>query len=153
MSFTGLDHVGFTVSDLNRSVAWYSEFLGDGPAIRKRYDGVEYLGRIVGYPGCKLEVAMWTLPGGTLLELLEYIEPAPASVDMETYNTGNGHLCLVTEDLHAVFARLRGKVQFRDSDAVEIEFGPYRGGYACYLRDPDGITIELLQPPPGGPAI
>jgi hypothetical protein len=25
------------------------------------------------------------------------------------------------------------------------------GGRACYLRDPDGISIELLEEPPGGP--
>lgn len=34
---------------------------------------------------------------------------------------------------------------------VEIPVGPYRGGKAAYLRDPDGISVELLQPPPGGP--
>lgn len=147
MNFMGLDHVGFTVSDLERSVAWYSEFLGVPPSIRKRYDGVAYLGRIVGYPGCQLDVAMWELPGGTLLELLQYLEPPPGTVDMESYNVGNAHLCLVTDQIHGQFARLDGKVEFRDSSPVEIEFGPYRGGYACYLRDPDGITIELLQPP------
>jgi hypothetical protein len=27
---------------------------------------------------------------------------------------------------------------------------PFVGGFALYLRDPDGITIELLQHPPGG---
>jgi len=25
------------------------------------------------------------------------------------------------------------------------------GGVACYLRDPDRVSIELLEEPPGGP--
>ncbi|HZQ65431.1 MAG TPA: VOC family protein [Gaiellaceae bacterium] len=152
MSYTGLDHVGFAVSDLDRSVEWYTFFLGEPPILRKTWD-VEYVGRIVGYPGVKMEGAFWRLPGGTVLELLEYLNPPPGRVDMETYNAGNGHLCLVVDDLDADFARLRGRVEFRDPDPVEIPWGPYKGGKACYLRDPDGISIELMQLPPGGPKL
>jgi catechol 2,3-dioxygenase-like lactoylglutathione lyase family enzyme len=152
MYYTGLDHVGFAVSDLDRSVDWYTFFLDEPPILRKTWD-VEYVGRIVGYPGVKMEGAFWRLPGGTVLELLEYLEPAPGRVDMETYNAGNGHLCLVVDDLDADFERLRGRVEFRDPDPVEIPWGPYKGGKACYLRDPDGISIELMQLPPGGPKL
>jgi catechol 2,3-dioxygenase-like lactoylglutathione lyase family enzyme len=147
--FAGLDHVGFAVADLDRSVAWYSRFLGEPPSLRDVWD-VEYVSRIVGYPRCVLEAAFWTLPGGTVLELIEYRSPPPGSVDMETYNAGNAHLCLLTDDLDADFERLRGFAAFRDPEPVEIPWGPYRGGRACYLRDPDGISIELMQPPPGG---
>jgi catechol 2,3-dioxygenase-like lactoylglutathione lyase family enzyme len=150
--FSGLDHVGFAVADLDRSVDWYTEFLGEPPSLRKTWD-VEYVSRIVGYPGCVMECAFWRLPGGTILELLRYIEPSPRQVDMESYNAGNAHLCLITDDIHADFERLRGKVEFRDPDPVEIPWGPYQGGWACYLRDPDGISIELMQEPPGGPKI
>jgi catechol 2,3-dioxygenase-like lactoylglutathione lyase family enzyme len=152
MNFTGLDHIGFAVSDLDRSVEWYTFFLGDPPVLRKVWD-VPYLSRIVGYPGSRLDCAMWRLPGGSLLELLQYLEPPPGRVDMETYNAGNAHLCVVTEDLHADFARLAGRAEFRDPDPVRIPWGPYEGGWACYLRDPDGISVELMQLPPGGPAI
>ena len=153
MQFTGLDHVGFTVSDMDRSVEWYTIFFGEEPLLRKVWD-VEYVSRIVGYPNCKMECAFWRLPGGTILELLKYLEPATGFVDMETYNTGNGHLCLQTGDLQADFDRLRDTVEFRDLEPVDIPWGPYTGGRACYLRDPDGISIELMQPPPaGGPAM
>lgn len=152
MLFTGLDHVGFSVSDLDRSVAWYTDFFGDPPQLRKVWD-VEYVSRIVGYPNCKMDCAFWRLPGGTILELIQYLEPPVGFVDMESYNAGNGHLCLVTEDLAADFERLRGRVQFRDPKPVRIPWGPYEGGWACYLRDPDGISIELMQMRPGGPQI
>jgi catechol 2,3-dioxygenase-like lactoylglutathione lyase family enzyme len=111
------------------------------------------VGRIVGYPGVIMEGAFWRLPGGTVLELLEYQSPPPGRVDMETYNAGNAHLCLVVDDLTRDFERLRGQVDFRDPEPVEIPWGPYAGGKACYLRDPDGISIELIQLPPGGPKL
>lgn len=152
MTFRALDHVGFAVSDLDRSVVWYTTFLQAPPTLRKRWD-VEYLGRIVGYPGCCMECAFWTLPGGTVLELLRYEQPPPGRVDMETYNAGNGHLCLVVDDLRAEFERLHGHARFRDPEPVEIPWGPYAGGFACYLRDPDDISIELMQLPPGGPVL
>ena len=152
MLFTGLDHVGFSVSDLDRSVSWYTEFFGDPPQLRKVWD-VEYVSRIVGYPNCKMDCAFWRLPGGTILELIQYLEPPVGIVDMESYNAGNGHLCLVTKDLAADFERLRGRIEFRDPDPVRIPWGPYEGGWACYLRDPDGISIELMQLAPGGPKI
>ena len=152
MYYTGLDHVGFAVSDLDQSVEWYSMFLGEPPMLRKTWD-VEYVGRIVGYPGVKMECAFWRLPGGTVLELLHYLYPEHGRVDMETYNVGNAHLCLVVDDLDADFERLRNHVEFRDPDPVEIPWGPYTGGRACYLRDPDGISIELIQLPAGGPKL
>jgi catechol 2,3-dioxygenase-like lactoylglutathione lyase family enzyme len=152
MSYTALDHVGFAVSSLDRSVTFYTELLGEGPVLRKVWD-VEYVGRIVGYPGVKLDCAFWRLPGGTILELIEYLDPEPGRVDMETYNAGNAHLCLVTEDLHADYERLRDMAEFRNPEPVQIPWGPYEGGWAAYLRDPDGISIELLQEPPGGPKL
>ncbi|MCC6223285.1 MAG: VOC family protein [Thermoleophilia bacterium] len=152
MRYTALDHVGFTVSSLDRSIPFYTRLLGEEPALRKVWD-VEYVGRIVGYPGVRMECAFWRLPGGTILELLQYLDPPPGRVDMETYNAGNAHLCLVTDDIHADFERLRGSAEFRDPEPVAIPWGPYEGGWAAYLRDPDGITIELLQEPPGGPKL
>lgn len=150
MYYSGLDHIGFAVGSIERSVDWYTFFFNDPPFLRKTWD-IEYVGRIVGYPGVKLHCAFWRLPGGTVLELLEYENPSPGRVDMETYNAGNGHLCLVVDDLDADFKRLRGHVVFRDPEPVEIPWGPYKGGKACYLRDPDGISIELMQNPAGGP--
>ena len=86
-----------------------------------------------------------------MLELVRYISPTPATVDMETFNTGNGHICLLTDDIHAEFDRLRTMARFRSEQPIAIPWGPYAGGWVCYLRDPDEITIQLMQHPPGGP--
>ena len=147
-----VDHVGFTVSDLDRSVEFYSHLLDREPTVRKTWD-VEYLGRVQGYPGVSVEAAFFELPGGLKLELVQYLRPSHGVVDMETFNVGNAHLSLATPDLHALFERLRGRAELRSEAPVRIEWGPYEGGYAARVRDPDGITIELVQPPEGGPRL
>jgi catechol 2,3-dioxygenase-like lactoylglutathione lyase family enzyme len=148
--FSGLDHVGFTVSSLDRSVDFYSRLLEREPLLRRTWD-VEYVGRVVGYEGAKLDAAFWQLPGGVVLELIEYLEPPPGSVSLEAYNVGNAHLCLVTDDIERDSDRLADIATFRHPTPVAIPWGPYRGGFAAYLRDPDDISIELIQLPPGGP--
>lgn len=150
--FTMLDHVGFAVANLDRSIAFYETLLGV-PLITRKTWNVPYVGEIVGYPGTVLEGAFFGLPNGVVLELLEYRTPPAGMVDMESYNAGNAHLCLVTEDMAGDFARMRaaGYDTFRSNDPVDIPWGPYRGGRACYLRDPDGVSIELLEVPPDGP--
>lgn len=149
MRYSRLDHVGFSVANIERSVEWYTFLLQEAPVLRGVWD-VEYVSRVVGYPGLVLDAALWNLPGGTVLELLEYKRPSPGRVDMETYNVGNAHLCLVVDDLAAEFERLQGRAEFRNPEPVEIPWGHFAGGRSCYLRDPDGISVELLQYPPGG---
>jgi catechol 2,3-dioxygenase-like lactoylglutathione lyase family enzyme len=143
------DHVGYTVSDLDRSVEFWARLLEHDPKARKTWD-VPYLSRIQGYEDVKVEAAFFDLPGGLTLELIQYHNPPHAAVDMETYNVGNAHLSFVTDDLHRTFDRLRGTAQLRSPEPVRIEWGPYEGGFAARVRDPDGITIELVQLPEGG---
>jgi catechol 2,3-dioxygenase-like lactoylglutathione lyase family enzyme len=148
--YSRFDHVGFSVANLDRSVEWYTFLFEEPPMLRKHYD-VEYISRVLGYPDAVLDAAMWDLPGGSRFELLEYTHPAPQRVDMESHNVGNGHVCLIVDDLAAEFERLRGRAEFRNHEPVEIPWGHFAGGKSCYLRDPDGISIELVQYPPGGP--
>ena len=56
------------------------------------------------------------------------------------------------EDIHAIYDRLRAAgVRFASDAPVAILAGRHKGGYTVYARDPDGVTIELIQLPPGMP--
>jgi catechol 2,3-dioxygenase-like lactoylglutathione lyase family enzyme len=149
MRFSAVNHVGFAVSDIEQSVDWYTFLLEEPPYLRGRWDA-EYVSRVVGYPQTAFDAALWRLPGDLVLELLAYEQPPAARVDMETFNAGNGHLCLVVADLAAEFERLEGRAEFRNPEPVDIPWGHFAGGRSCYLRDPDGISVELVQYPPGG---
>lgn len=144
----GVDHIGVTVSDLDRSVAFYEMVLGNPPLSR----GVateQSVVEIVGYDPIELHTAYFAIPGASsMLELLEYREPEGARVDMETFNTGNTHVCFVVDDLAHEYARLAAAgVSFRHSGPSSITSGMYAGGQGAYFRDPDGVTVELLERP------
>ena len=150
----GMWHVSFTVSDLERSLAFYVGELGLELVHRQRQaDG--YTRELVGFPDAELEVAMLTAPGartgpsGHLLELVEYRRPAGARPALATNDVGVAHLAfVVAADLAALHARLAAAGTPFTSPPVQITAGRNQGGWTCYLRDPDGIPLELVQPPP-----
>jgi catechol 2,3-dioxygenase-like lactoylglutathione lyase family enzyme len=146
-----LHHVGFTVANMEPSIEFYSLLLQAEPAMRRRY-GEQFISEVVGYEETLLDCALFSIPrSGVILELLEYLRPVGARVDTETYNVGNAHLCLIVDDLEREYRRLReAGVEFRSPPVdvpADIEDDPAKGGRALYLRDPDGITVELLEMP------
>ena len=148
----GLWHVSFTVSDLDRSLAFYRDLLGL-ELIHAQEQANEYTRRLVGYADAHLRVAMMRIPGAPLgpsghhLELVEYVVPRGQRADVATKNPGAPHLAFVVRDIQAAYRRLLDAgVVFR-SEPVAITEGRNRGGYTVYFLDPDGITLELSQPP------
>lgn len=142
-----LHHTGYTVSDLDRSVAFYREVLGCEILATQEKEG-GYLAAIVGYPDAHVRMAHLRLPGSEhVIELFEYLAPAGGRADVEPRNVGASHLCFIVADLAALYTSLleRGMTTFV-SPPVEVDTGVNRGGLALYLRDPDGITVELFQP-------
>ena len=59
----------------------------------------------------------------------------------------SAHLSLLVDDLPALYGRLRSEGVAFVSEPVRIDAGPNAGGYGVYLRDPNGVLIELFQPP------
>ena len=144
---SGINHVGFTVTDLDRSLKFYTEVLECTVAFQQEKKG-GYLGAIVGYPDADVRMAQVQPPGNTpRIELFEYRAPKTASRDLEPRNVGNAHICFVVDDLHKMYERLVEHNVITFSEPIEIDTGVNAGGFGLYERDPDGITIELFQPP------
>ena len=143
-----LHHTGYTVSDLDRSVAFYRDLLGCEVIATQEKEG-GYLAAIVGYPDAHVRMAHLRVPGGEhVLELFQYLAPSGEKADVEPRNVGASHICFVVDDLARVYEALleRGVSSFV-SPPIEVDTGINRGGFGVYLRDPDGITVELFQPP------
>ena len=70
-----MHHTGFTVGDLDRSLAFYRDLLGlEVVATQEKQGG--YLGAIVGYPDAHVRMAHLRAPGGEhVVELFEYLAP------------------------------------------------------------------------------
>jgi catechol 2,3-dioxygenase-like lactoylglutathione lyase family enzyme len=142
-------HTGLTVRDLDRSLAFYRDLLGMEVIAEQEKQG-GYLAAIVGYPDAHVRMAHLRIPGGEhMLELFEYIAPAGrAAQPLQPRDTGSPHLCFAVSDLPALYERLvEAGVDSFFSPPVEIDTGVNRGGWALYLRDPDGIPVELFQTP------
>lgn len=148
----GIYHTGLTVSDIERSIAFYRDVLGL-QLYRRQTGTAPYLGTVTGFPGVRLEIALLRTPdGGGMLELLQYVSHPAEATDRATNRPGNVHVCFRVADIHAAAADLRRRGVPLVSDPVEITAGVHRGAYALYLRDPDGITLELFQPAPAASA-
>ena len=63
-------------------------------------------------------------------------------VDSYELGTGYGHVALTVDDIEATLARLA-------EQGIEPEREPYRvrdgGSLLCFVRDPDGYRIELID--------
>jgi catechol 2,3-dioxygenase-like lactoylglutathione lyase family enzyme len=150
MGISGILHTGLTVSDLDRSIAFYRDLLG--LELIAQWDSSQpYLRAVVGYPDAELRIALLRLPGpagaaGHHIELLEYRRPRGTRGDANTYNPGNGHVAFMVDDLETIYADLKGRgVRFK-SAPVDITHGRNAGGRAIYFYDPDDITLEMIQP-------
>jgi lactoylglutathione lyase len=145
---TSLHHTGLTVRDLDRSLGFYRDLLGMQVLFEQEKKG-GYLAKIVGYEGAHVRMAHLAFPGGGhRVELFQYVEPEPRGDPGEPRDVGITHVCLAVVDLEALHGRLRAAgVEFY-SDPVQVDTGANADGSGVYLRDPDGITLELFQPPP-----
>jgi len=150
----GVWHFSFTVSNLEQSIAFYRDILGM-ELIHRQEQSNPYTRKLVGYPDAHLRVAQLKTAAGTcspsthMLELVEYVAPQGTKIDTGTCNPGTAHLAFVVDDIFAAYADWRQQgVRFK-SDPVAIEAGVNRGGYTVYFLDPDDITLEIVQPPPG----
>jgi catechol 2,3-dioxygenase-like lactoylglutathione lyase family enzyme len=142
----GVNHTSFTVSDVERSVAFYQDLLGMELLSLGERDPA-FSQKITGIPGAHLKVAYLRAPDGHRLELIQYLSPAGKRLDTVTNNVGSGHLAFDVEDLPRLFQALTAKgVKFK-SPPLEVPTGPNRGTLAVYCTDPDGITLEFLQTP------
>ncbi len=143
-------HTSFTVSDMERSLAFYRDLLGLEVVADQGGKG-GYLATVTGFPDVDMRVVFLRTPApsGYFLELIEYRSPKGTPADVRTCNPGSGHEAFVSDDIQADYERLRAAgVQFR-SPPIPIVAGRHKGGHTCYFLDPDGITLELMQLPAG----
>ena len=120
-----LIHTCYRVLDLERSVDFY-ERLGF-EEMHQTQIGDEATNCYMGLPG-----------DGARLELtLNHGRTEPYEI-----GTGYGHVAITTDDLDGTLERL-------GEHGIEPEKPPYRahegGSRICFVRDPDGYRIELLE--------
>jgi catechol 2,3-dioxygenase-like lactoylglutathione lyase family enzyme len=147
---TGLNHVGLSVEDLDRSIAFYRDLFGMEVVAQKIFEGEQYAA-ILALAGARGRVALLKAPN-LQIELFEFEQPVPQPQQRTrpVCDRGITHFCVVVADIDSDYARMTAAgVRFH---CPPLLFARARAK-ATYGRDPDGNVFELVQycdPPHGG---
>jgi len=143
VDIAGAHHFGLTVSSLERSLEFYERMFGLVPEFIAEGEGEE-LSLAVGVPDAKLRFAFLRMGNGTV-ELLEYGNDRQLEHGKRNCDVGAPHLCFDVPDIDAAYQELRGKGADFYSEPHRITSGPLAGCAFAYLRDPDGLTLEIFE--------
>lgn len=140
------NHTSFTVSNLDRSLAFFRDALGF-EVTSKAPRSKRVIENVTGVKGADVVIAYVRGPGHDL-ELIEYLGPeGRGSVRPRPCDVGFAHIAYDVDDIDAAIAAA-AKHEFKPvSQPAVIDQGPNKGGRVAYLRDPDGITTEFIQKP------
>jgi lactoylglutathione lyase len=123
-------HLGLRVTDLDRSIAFYSCL------------GYEVLG---GVPGTDLgALTMLKLPGDEFVSIELVHDPAQGRVRPE----GFSHLVVQVDDVHGTVSHLAAQGVHAEEPSSPDGSDDF---WTAWLTDPDGYRIELVQWPDGHP--
>ena len=143
-----LTHVGICVSDMGRSLRFYRDALGFRREHELHVEG-EPSDTLLRLRGVVLD-AVYLQRDGVRIELLRFARPpAPPARTRTMHEMGLTHLSFRVADLDATIAALRaGEERILEETIIRM---PAHGAAACFVVDPDGQLIELVQAP-GDPA-
>jgi len=140
------NHTSFTVSNLDRSVAFFRDVLGFD-VISKAPRDPKITSLVTGIDGANLMIA-YIQGAGHRLELIEYLSPEDRGrVTSRPCDVGFAHIAFDVDDIDAALAACEAFEVKPIAPPATIDKGPNKGAKVAYLRDRDGITIEFIQPP------
>ena len=141
------DHTGITVENLERSLAFWRDVLGFELSHTAHQTG-ELAKEITGVAGAEIKLAVLKTPGGHKIELLEYLAPPDRKhLDLRPCDLGHVHVALLVDDLDAILERIAASSWKATGKPQTLKTGPNTGKRVVYIRDPDGTTIEFMEPP------
>ena len=140
---TGFNHTSFTVADIGKSVRFWTERLGFSVASVSPREG-RWQEEVTGVPGASLMVAH--LHGhGHHIEFIQYLAGGIAGAAPDPALRGASHVCLETDDIERTWEELLKAGATAQGRIAAVTTGAVGGAKAGYIRDPNGILIELLQ--------
>ncbi len=149
---TAVDSVGMTVSDMDRSVDFYTNVLSFQKVSDVEVLGTEYE-QLQGLFGVRLRVVKLKL-GNESIELTEYLTPKgrPIPIDSRSNDRWFQHIAIAVSDMDKAYQHLRKyKVQHASTAPQRIPNTnkAAAGIRAFYFKDPDGHNLEIIYFPTG----
>lgn len=142
----GTNHVGFTVEDMDRGIALFTQVFGYTVISLATRDPAN-VALLTGVAGADILVCHLRHPDLVGVELIQYRAPGDTGrINARPCDAGYTHLTFDVRDLDAIVARA-ATFGMRPIGGMTISTGgPNESARAIYLRDGEGISIELIQP-------
>jgi catechol 2,3-dioxygenase-like lactoylglutathione lyase family enzyme len=141
----GMHHVGVTVRSLSESSASFKRLFGVEPFLTAEASGSD-LGEAVRLSDPRYRIAYLRFPNA-IVELVEYDEPRGSETRRQLPDVGTTHLCIEVSDIETTYETLVDAGIDCYSRPQWSTTGPTAGTAWLYFETPDGILMELLQPP------
>jgi catechol 2,3-dioxygenase-like lactoylglutathione lyase family enzyme len=140
---TGFNHTSFTVADIDKSVRFWTEKLGFKAASVSPRQG-DWQESVTGIANASLIVAH--LYGhGHHVEFIQYLRGAIDGAPPQPAFPGAAHVCLEVDDIAQTWSELLAAGATSQGRIASVRSGPVEDCLAGYIRDPNGIIIELLE--------
>jgi catechol 2,3-dioxygenase-like lactoylglutathione lyase family enzyme len=149
---TAVDAVGFTVSDMDRALPFYTGVLPFSKISDHEVSGRPYE-LLSGLFGARARVVRLRL-GSEEIELTEFLAPKgrPIPADLRANDRVFQHIAIVVTDITKAYQALREhRIEHASTGPQRLpDWNPNAGGIsAFYFRDPDRHFLEIINFPSG----
>lgn len=146
--FSRANHVGITVKNLEKSIAFYEALTGT------RVSNIDEIGgprmaKTQGLNDTKIKYANLHLENLNI-DILEYVLPESEQASYKNNQISAMHLCFEVDNMDDAIQRLKEigvepegePIVFQEEDGLKSGFGTA----VAYFRDPDGTNLEIIAP-------
>ena len=151
----GMEHIGFTVPDINEACDWFERILGAETlytaATNFRHDDDDWMQEHLRvHPRAVIkEFRYMRIGNGTNFEVFEYEAPDQDRTPPKNSDIGGHHIALYVDDIDKAAAYLKEKDVKTLQGPIPIKEGPAAGQSILYFFTPWGQQMELISYPRG----
>jgi catechol 2,3-dioxygenase-like lactoylglutathione lyase family enzyme len=161
---TRFHHMGITVRDIEASYRFYRDIVGmrvwdqdaelgthnpERTEEKSSDSDIMLLGiksaafdELTDNPGSVFKYINLVMPGGFILQLIEYSEGGGPALELDHNRAGSPHLSVFVDDVQAKFDEIKNYPGIEPVSSV-VAIQPDMRSF--YVRDPDGMPVEFLQ--------
>lgn len=146
--FTRANHVGITVKNLEKSIAFYEALIGTKVSNIDEIGG-QRMAKTQGLSDTKIKYANLHLDNLNI-DILEYVLPESEQASYKNSQISAMHLCFEVDNIEDAVQRLKEigvepdgePITFQEEDGLKSGFGTA----VAYFQDPDGTNLEIIAP-------
>lgn len=153
--FLAVDHISWTVPDMEAALAFYVGVIGgtelyrmgpmDAAEMPVDAQGRDWMETHVGVPGARLTLVMLKLTDNMNFQLVQYDKPVDRrQTPPRNCDRGGHHLGLKVDDVDKALVYLAAH-GCTILETIHIDAGPLAGKKNVYVLDPFGHQLEIVD--------